>query len=187
MQQNSSVLFAYGTCSPLSLPWLSIHYPQLLSIRTSSVILCTTSLLRPQGKSELLLPGLPWHLPTMSLSSCCLDMTAPSPHTLEHLNTCCSAGEAILKGYRTFRREHLTGTSRSPGEESWGSPGHFHYLFSFCFLFCQDVGRSGIPVVHFCHYELPAPMTSPLWWAISPQPWAKLNPAVSWFTSENIN
>lgn len=104
MQQNSSVLLACGMCSPLALLWISIHYPQLPSTRTSSVILCTTSLLLPQGKSERLLPALLWYLPMMSLSSCSLNVTAPSPHILVCLNTCCLAGKAVMKGYRTFRK-----------------------------------------------------------------------------------
>lgn len=86
-----------GCASQHSLPLAPTH-------RSKSIIVYTTSLLLPQGKSELLLPGLLCYLPMLSLSSCSVNVTAPFPHILVCLNTCCSAGEAALKGYKSSRQ-----------------------------------------------------------------------------------
>lgn len=143
-------------CSPLALLWISIPCHWLPSIRTSHVVLTSSSLLPPQDKSK---PPSAWTSIIHSLSGPASPLlvvwkgiTYTHHHrVLEHHSAHGTAQEC----QGAFREQSLAGGSGSLREEAWGLPGHLHGLFSFYFLFGRDNGWWGMPDLHFWHHDFP--------------------------------
>lgn len=169
MQQNSSALFACGVCSPLALLCFSIPCPWLPSIRTSLVVLTSSSLLPPQDKSKppsagtSIIHGLSW--PAYPLLVVWKGITCTHYHRVfEHHSAHGTAQEPLV--------------SRALPEEV-GRCGRklevCQAIFTACFLStsCSAEIMGG----EECQICISDTMTSPLWKAVYiPSNRAKPNP-----------